>query len=243
MRDIPRRVLVVDDDRMMVRTLCDILQRAGWETVGAYSGEEATGHVAQSSFTVVLMDVRMGGITGVDALRAMRERRPTLPVVLMTAYASAILLEQATAWGAARVLNKPVPINELLQLLAGIGDTRRALLVVDDDPEFLRSLAAVLADHGYLVHQARSLDGALTRLRECEPAAVLLDLKLDGFEPRQVVDAVQQASGGAAIILCTGFPMLLEGSESGARSGRIVGRLIKPFEPDQLTELLDAAIG
>ena len=82
-----KRVLVADDDRAMVQTLCDVLRMSGWETVSAGSGEEAIQQVDASAFTAVLMDVRMGGMSGVEAMRAIRTRCPAMPVILMTAYA------------------------------------------------------------------------------------------------------------------------------------------------------------
>ena len=70
------RLLVVDDDPGMVRSLCDVLRFSGWEPVGVHSGEEAMQQVEVSPFTAVVMDVRMTGMSGVEALSAMRARRP-----------------------------------------------------------------------------------------------------------------------------------------------------------------------
>jgi CheY-like chemotaxis protein len=234
------RLLVVDDDRGMVRTLCDVLRFSGWEPVGVYSGEEAMREVEAAPFTAVVMDVRMTGISGVEALSAMRVRRPTLPVILMTAYASDALLQQARESGATRILHKPVPVPGLLEQLATLQDASRGLLLVDDDPDFLRSLSSLLADRGYTVYEARSLEEAVARLEAHAPPLVLLDLKLADVEPAEVVAGIRRASTSAAIILCSGYHDLLRELSTAPTTPRIVGALRKPFAIDQLTGMLDA---
>src|SRR5919197_5697337 len=82
------KVLVVDDDRMMVKTICDILTIKGYEPVAAYCGEEAVEKVKAGRPACVLMDLKIPGIDGVEALRVIREIDAELPVVLMSAYAT-----------------------------------------------------------------------------------------------------------------------------------------------------------
>ncbi|MDO9080739.1 MAG: response regulator, partial [Desulfuromonadales bacterium] len=82
------KILVVDDDRRMVRTICDILQVKGYEPLPAYCGEEAVKMVQQQEFDCVLMDIRMPGIDGVAALKRIKDVAPDTPVVLMSANAS-----------------------------------------------------------------------------------------------------------------------------------------------------------
>ena len=79
------RILIVDDERLMVKTLGDIVRLHGWEADGAYSGESAVEAVRGKEYAVVLMDIRMTGINGVEAFKAMKEIRPDIRVVLMTA--------------------------------------------------------------------------------------------------------------------------------------------------------------
>ena len=236
------RLLVVDDDRGMVRTLCDVLRFSGWEPVGAYSGEEAMRQVEAARFSAVVMDVRMTGISGVEALSAMRRSHPTLPVILMTAYASDTLLEQARESGATRILHKPIAVPGLLEQLDGLHRMRRGVLVVDDDPDFLGSLSALLLEREYTVYQAASLDEAIAQLRLHAPPLVLLDLKLADVEPAEVIARAQRANGTTAIILCSGYAGLLRELAESAASPRVVGTVRKPFQIDQLTGMLDALL-
>lgn len=236
------RLLVVDDDRGMVRSLCDVLRISGWEPVGAHSGEEALRVLDDSRFSAVLMDVRMTGISGVEALGAMRRSHPTLPVLLMTAYASDALLEEARDTGATRILHKPIAVPMLLEQLDKLQRMRRAVLVVDDDPAFLASLSELLAEREYTVYAAKSLDEAVAQLRRNAPPLVLLDLRLADEDPATVVASAQRANATTAIILCSGYHTLLRELSEKSNRRRVVGAVRKPFEIDQLTGMLDALL-
>lgn len=107
-----RRILIVDDDRAMVRTLSDILRLRGWETGEAYSGSEAIAAQKVQPYDHVLMDVKMPGIDGVAAYKALRRLFPRLPVVLMTAHRVADIEESA-----AQVMGKPLDLPALFALL------------------------------------------------------------------------------------------------------------------------------
>jgi two-component system response regulator MprA len=113
-----RRILVVDDDDAMVRTLCDILRTRGWEPDGAHSGEEAVAIVCADGYTNVLMDIRMPGMDGVAACKTMKNcgRSPAPRVVLMTAHTAPELLDAARRDGT-HVVTKPIDMPALLEYL------------------------------------------------------------------------------------------------------------------------------
>jgi len=110
-------ILVVDDDPLQVETLTEIFRMYGWDVRGATSGEEAIAVVAERPQGVVLMDIKMPGMNGVSAMRAIRGRWPDVKVMLMTGYSGAELIEEALRAGAARVWSKPVDIRSLLASL------------------------------------------------------------------------------------------------------------------------------
>ena len=234
-----RRILVVDDDRLMVRTLRDILGLRGWETDSAHSGEDAVAAVRANDYAAVLMDVRMSGMTGVEALHEMRALRPALRVILMTAYAAQELLAQAEREGALYVFPKPVDLSRLVGILESAMASARSVLVVDDNPEFLRTLAALIAQRGFATLEAESLDDALAVLHAQTPGAVVLDLRLDGLEPRDNVLAIKRVSPAVALILYSGHPASLAETSRALPSSWIHATLQKPFSPERVIELLD----
>lgn len=115
--EIRRTVLVVDDDRDIVDTLCDILELRGWQTLRAYDGQEAVAVAREYGPDWIVMDVRMPRLTGVDALHAIRQELPNVRVVLMTAFASSDLAARAERAGAARVLYKPFEPTTLFSVI------------------------------------------------------------------------------------------------------------------------------
>jgi DNA-binding NtrC family response regulator len=236
---MPRRVLIVDDDRHMVQTLSDIFTARGWEVDGVYSGMEAIQAVAHREYSVVLMDVKMPLMSGVDALRAMKASDKRTPVVLMTAYAGRDVIAQAMRDGALRVLSKPIAVGEVLEFLDQ-HLTSGCVLVVDDDPVFLSTAADVLRAHGYRVDVASGLDDAIRLLSAREHRVVLLDLRLGGARPTEAIDAVHRADPAARLILCSGYPELLHEATRVVPAEWIRGTLQKPFSPDRLLDLIDA---
>jgi two-component system response regulator AtoC len=116
-RAAQRTVLVVDDDRDIVETLCDIFELRGWRTLRAYDGQDAVRLATQSDVDWIVMDVRMPRLTGVEALQLIREKMPNVRVVLMTAFATNDLAARAERAGAARVLYKPFEPSTLFAVI------------------------------------------------------------------------------------------------------------------------------
>ena len=112
-----KRVAVIDDDRDMVRSLCDILELHGWETVQEYDGEGAVALNRNDHVDLFLMDVRMPRMSGVEAWHAIHEHDPDARSVLMTAYAPPEALALTPDQGVIRILRKPVAIPELIDAL------------------------------------------------------------------------------------------------------------------------------
>ncbi len=121
------KVLVVDDDRRMVKTICDILKAKGYAAVSAYTGEEAVETARSETPDCVLMDIKMPGIGGVEALKMILASVPDLPVVLMSAYVTEEQAEEAKSRGAWSVLTKPIDIEKLLTFLTLLGKEKNVV--------------------------------------------------------------------------------------------------------------------
>jgi DNA-binding NtrC family response regulator len=111
------RILVVDDDYGMADTLADILTSKGYAVVTASSGEAAISMLEQASCDVVVMDIRLPGMNGVDTLKAMKRLQPGLSAILTTAYTYQELVVDARQTGALDVIPKPLNLGRLLGLL------------------------------------------------------------------------------------------------------------------------------
>jgi len=114
-------ILVVDDDRMMAKTLVDILRFKEHDAEAAYSGPEALDKLEKEDFDFLLTDIKMPGMNGVDLVRTIKAIQPDLPAVFMTAYSTDDLMKEGKDLGAITTLKKPVKIDGLLDLLNKIG--------------------------------------------------------------------------------------------------------------------------
>lgn len=236
-----RRVLVVDDDRSMVQTLTDVLQLKGWNVGAAFSGEEAVAAASSQSYDVVLMDVKMPGMDGVDAFKAIKARRPNTTVVLMTAYAAQDRLAEAERNGVWRVLSKPVNVPALIDLLAASLANSRPVLLVDNDATFLKTLAEVLELRGWATAHATSVDDATRLMRERRPLAVLLHV---GVGPvHEAVEKVHGIEPSVALILYGGRPESATEATAGVPRDWVRAYLQKPFDMDEVMRVLDAIGG
>ncbi len=237
---MPGKILVVDDDRAMVDTLCDILELRGWTAVRAFDGQDAEALAVEHDVDVVLMDVRMPKVDGVDALRRIRRAHPRTRVILMTAYAAQELLSEAEREGALEILRKPVRLDELLDLLERASREARSVLVVDDNVDYLATLSDALQQRGIHVVQARTLPEALARLEAHAPATVLLDLRLDHVDPEASMLAIREISPFVLLILYSGHDLELSRAVASAPRGLVDAAFTKPLSIERLLEVLDA---
>ncbi|MEO1007044.1 MAG: sigma-54 dependent transcriptional regulator [Planctomycetota bacterium] len=107
-------VLVVDDKEMMRDSVCSVLRRAGMTALAATSGQDAIERMATQRPDVIVTDLKMPRMTGVELLGAVREVDEDLPVVLMTAFGSVQTAVQAMKLGAFDYLTKPFEGDELI---------------------------------------------------------------------------------------------------------------------------------
>ena len=113
------RVLVVDDDHAMGKMMVDRLLRRGFEAVARNAGEEALALLLSEEFDVVVTDVRMPGMTGLDLCTRIVSHRPDLPVVVITAFGSLETAIAAIRAGAHDFVHKPFEIEELTLRIEG----------------------------------------------------------------------------------------------------------------------------
>lgn len=112
------RVLVVDDEGAIRYSVSKTLQRIGYEVEEAASGEEALEMMVKRDYEVVLTDIRMPGLTGVDLLKRIKDTSPDAIVILMTGYASLGTAVESLRLGAHDYLIKPSSSQDVRQSVA-----------------------------------------------------------------------------------------------------------------------------
>lgn len=114
MSRVPVKILVIDDEPDIRRSLVSVLERDGYECVSAGSGEEGLELSRSGPFDIVICDIRMPGIDGVEVMRRVRAESPETIVLLITAYASLDTAIEAVREGAGDYLTKPIRFEALL---------------------------------------------------------------------------------------------------------------------------------
>src|SRR5437660_5857028 len=120
------RLLIVDDDPGQRSLLDSFLRSQGFDTVPVTSGERALETLRTGQFSMMISDVRMPGMSGLETLRRARQEHSVLPVLLVTAYADIREAVGAMRDGAVNYLAKPIDLDELLvsvRLATGISKT------------------------------------------------------------------------------------------------------------------------
>jgi CheY-like chemotaxis protein len=111
-------ILVVDDNPSMADTLLDILEVKGFEVHAATSGAKALEILGKQPVDILLTDVKMPEMNGLELFQQARRLYPQLITIFMTGYSADDLIQQGLAEGVKTVLSKPVDINFLIHLFS-----------------------------------------------------------------------------------------------------------------------------
>jgi EAL domain-containing protein (putative c-di-GMP-specific phosphodiesterase class I) len=146
----PASVLLVDDDPAVLRAVGRSLRSRGYAVVTAQNGEEATRHIGESAFDVILSDIGMPGIDGIQLLREVREHDLNVPVILITGEPAVSTAVQALEYGAFHYLTKPIGNDALEAVLEKAVRTHRMARIKQQAAELLGNANALGADRAGL---------------------------------------------------------------------------------------------
>ena len=108
------QVMLVDDEVEFLETLIKRMKKRNVDITGVKSGEEALLSLDQNQVDVVVLDVRMPGMDGIEALKEIKKRHPLIEVIMLTGHANMEVAVQGMELGAFDYLMKPMDIDELL---------------------------------------------------------------------------------------------------------------------------------
>src|SRR5210317_1178616 len=112
------KILVVDDERSHRKMIEAVLSAESYEIAQADNGQAAIDAVTEKFYDLVIMDIRMPELGGIEALKKIKTISPGIPIIIMTAYASVGTAVDALKSGASDYLTKPLDIEELKILVA-----------------------------------------------------------------------------------------------------------------------------
>ncbi|MGA2787132.1 MAG: sigma-54 dependent transcriptional regulator [Verrucomicrobiota bacterium] len=234
------RILIVDDDPGQRSLLNTFLRTQGFETVTAESGQHALETLRTGKFDMMISDVRMPGLSGLETLRLARQEHATLPVLLVTAFTDVRDAVAAMRDGAVNYLAKPIDLDELMACVRqAIGIAESAPLHLNREqplPDFVIARSPLM--------QAVFRDAALIAPSETR----VLITGESGVGKEIVADVIHawspRAAGPLVKVNCAAIPeTLLEselfGHEKGSFTGAHAQRLGRFEQANAGTILLD----
>ena len=119
--DVPhKRILVVDDEKNIRMTLAESLSGMDLDVEAVPNGTEAIACLESERYHLMLLDIKMPGLDGMEVLRWAREHRPFMPVIMITAHGTAFNAVEAVQIGAADVIQKPFSVEEVRRHVARV---------------------------------------------------------------------------------------------------------------------------
>jgi DNA-binding NtrC family response regulator len=242
MEQVKARVLVVDDDPMLLSLLVDTLQTIGYEVVGAQGGVPALDRLAHNRFDLMVSDIKMPDIDGIQLLKKVRRHYPGMPVLFITGYASPQMIGEASPDG---FLAKPFRIQHIEALIeqtlarrngADVRTTRK-VLVVDHDDDFRANLTEALNDSRYIPFAAVDVSEAMRELENGDFDAIITDIADPQIDSAALTQMVRTRYPQTAVIAV--------GADDGslfAKNHQVslyAGYLQKPFNLGSIIDLLD----
>ncbi len=237
-------ILIVDDEEQLRTSFKKLLKEEGYEAVAAATGEEAITVIKKNSPDLVMMDVRMPGMNGLDAFKIIHKIKPRLPVIIMTAYSTTDTAIEAINLGAFDYVLKPFDIPNILSLIENALKSCRFMrrqVEMDAQPENSSSDA--------IIGKSAAIQEVYKAIGRAAPTdATVLIRGESGTGKELVARAIYQHSLRAEkpflVINCVAIPgTLLEselfGYEKGAFTGASASRVGKIEQANNGTLFLD----
>lgn len=126
MNDLQATVLIVEDESELRKVIQETNEDAGFRTLGAKDGLEALDLLKTNAVDVVVSDLRMPKLGGIELLRAMREANYLQPFIVLTGHGGKLERTQALRFGAYDFLEKPIDLARLVEVVAGAVQIQKA---------------------------------------------------------------------------------------------------------------------
>ncbi|HIG29916.1 MAG TPA: sigma-54-dependent Fis family transcriptional regulator [Verrucomicrobiales bacterium] len=235
-----KSILVVDDDAGQRSLLSHFLEGQGFDILTADSGEEALKALENHSVDMMISDVRMPGMSGLEALRHCRDLKPNLPVLLVTAYADIRDAVVAMKDGAVNYLEKPIDLDELIEAIYRAVEIKSPeLLPVSPGNDLPDGIIALSSSMQIVLRDAELVASSQGRVLISGENGVGKEIVAD------LIHTWSRCSSGPMIkVNCASIPSnLLEselfGHEKGSFTGAINLRIGRFEEAEHGTILLD----
>ncbi len=209
------KILIVDDSVNVRDTLRRTLAGEGYEVDSVPKAEQALEKISGRSFDLLIIDIELGGESGIELLRKVRRRGARIPVVIYSGVLTVEREKEAREAGANEVLRKDIDILHLVAQIDRIvkaqgrisrgtaGRVKKPLLVVDDDDGCRRILRDFFTRKGYRVLEASNGADALRIANSEKVSAVLLDMTMPGMDGLATLQRLMEMDSRLGVVMTT----------------------------------------
>jgi len=221
------RILIVDDEEQMRELLTKVLENNGYQVTAAGDGTQALALLEKEPVDLVVTDVRMPGLGGMEALKAIKELNPDIVVIIMTAFGSIDQAVQAVKEGAYDYINKPFKIDEMLLTIRKALDERR----LRHEVSVLRHELRTRYHFENLIGKSRAMQEVFSLIEQVAGSrSTVMIYGKSGTGKELVAKAVhynsQRASKPFVAVNCAAIPSeLLESELFGHEKGSFTGAI------------------
>ena len=243
------KILLTDDNTEFSLNLKDILEIKGYEVFIANDGFSALDFVRRKAVDLVLMDIKMPEMNGVETFIKMQSIIPDVPVIMLTGFAVEELIQESLKHGVYSCLRKPLDFDELFStienalpgspvILIDEDKERYEILIIDDNIGFSENLKDILLEHRYGVTHAADGTSAIALNRKQEFDLVLIDINLPDIFGLDLVEKMSALAPRQEYIIITGHGTL-ETAVEAVKQKKIVSFEMKPLDIHHLLSLIN----
>jgi two-component system response regulator HydG len=232
-------VLIVDDDADMTETLADILIALEIDVEIANDGFKAIEKAKTKRFDLVLIDIKMPIMNGVETYQRIKRIQPKVIVVMITAYALQDLIAVALKEGVYGIWYKPIEIQKIIELVEQTPRKGALLLIVDDDLSTCETLTDILQKKGHSVAQVSSGEKAKRITQEKNFDIVFIDVKMPIMNGLETYMELRKIRPSIKAIMITAYRQEAQNLVEEAIKNNLYLCLYKPIDLDKMLKIVE----
>lgn len=246
---IRRTVLIIDDDEIVRKQLEVELRRAYFTPVSVASGNDALAMIASMKVEIILLDVKLPDMDGIDLLEKIKAQNPSCEAIVITGYGGEEIAIRALRKGAIDYIEKPLNLNELSAALGRAQEKlaqaqelayKNTILITDDEEVVVLRLKRFLEKEGFLVFGSTSAKEGLEIIAQNKIDVLITDINMqgmDGFELLQKAKSLYPDIEGIVVTGDKTGELAIKALRAGA-----VDYINKPVDLDELLFSVKKAI-
>ena len=244
-----KTVLIVDDDRVIREQLEKELKRNFFRILLAINGKTALETFAQEEIDILILDVKLPDMNGLEVLQKAKEKKPDCEVIVITGFGTQEIAIQSLRRGAIDYIEKPIKMDELTTALGRAQEKlsekeqlcyKNTLLVLDDEEEIVKRLKRALEKEGYEVFSACNGEAGLSVIEKNKIDVVISDINMGDMDGIEVLQRAKKLHQDIEGIMITGYKnqeLAIRALRAGA-----IDYITKPINLDGLLFSINRAI-